>query len=136
VDQRDIDRLQAHLKRTFGNPHIQVLAKPRAKDSAEVTARGTALGTIVQDEDDDGSFILETTLQAKGAALDPTTIGALAAQLKGLFGNSQIEVKGRRQKDSAEVEVNGEHIAVLYLDEDEEGAFIFEMPILPEDLEG
>jgi len=32
VDQRDIDRVQAHLKRTFGNPHIAVKARPKQKD--------------------------------------------------------------------------------------------------------
>jgi len=28
MDQRDIDRIQAHLKRTFGNPHIALKARP------------------------------------------------------------------------------------------------------------
>ena len=36
MDQNDIDRVQAHLKRTFGNPHIAVKARPKQKDSAEV----------------------------------------------------------------------------------------------------
>jgi hypothetical protein len=137
VDQRDIDRVQAHLKRTFGNPHIQVQARPRAKDTADVTARGASLGTLIQDEDEDGSFILEMTIQmdgASGAGLDAKTIDALATHLRAAFGAPRIEVKGRRQKDSAEVEVNGEHIAVVYQDEDEDGAFMFEMPILAEDL--
>jgi hypothetical protein len=73
VDQNDIDKIQAHLKRTFGNPHISVKARPKQKDSAEV------------------------------------------------------ELKG--------VELKGEFIAVIYEDEDEDGSFLFEMAILPEDLE-
>ena len=39
MDQKDIDRVQAHLKRTFGNPHIAVKARPKQKDSAEVELR-------------------------------------------------------------------------------------------------
>ncbi|HEY1752105.1 MAG TPA: DUF3126 family protein [Caulobacteraceae bacterium] len=53
-----------------------------------------------------------------------------------LFGNPQIKVIARpRQKDSAEVELNGEFIAVVYEDDDEDG-FLFEMAILGEDLAG
>ncbi len=139
MDQKDIDRIQAHLKRTFGNPHIQVVARPRAKDTADVTSKGASLGTVIQDEDDDGSFILEMTIEfgpGGGAGLDQKTIDGLSAHLKTTFGSPRIELKARRQRDSAEVEVNGEHIAVIYQDEDEAGAFMFEMPILPEDLEG
>ncbi len=55
--------------------------------------------------------------------------------MKRTFGNPHIQVKARpKQKDSAEVEMKGEFIGVVY--EDEDGSFIFEMAILPEDLEG
>ena len=40
-----------------------------------------------------------------------------------------------KQKDSAEVEVAGEFIGVVFQDEDEDGSFMFEMAILGEDLE-
>ena len=32
MDQSDIDKIQAHLKRTFGNPHIAVKARPKQKE--------------------------------------------------------------------------------------------------------
>jgi len=62
VDQRDIDRIQAHLKRTFGNPHIQLRPRPKQKDSAEVELKGEFIGVVYQDEDEDGSFMFEMAI--------------------------------------------------------------------------
>jgi hypothetical protein len=62
VDQRDIDRVQAHLKRTFGNPHIAVKPRERQKDSAEVELKGEFIGVIYEDEDEDGSFLFEMAI--------------------------------------------------------------------------
>ena len=53
MDQRDIDRVQAHLKRTFGNPHIALKARERQKDSAEVELKGEFIGVVYEDEDED-----------------------------------------------------------------------------------
>ncbi|MDE2355135.1 MAG: DUF3126 family protein [Alphaproteobacteria bacterium] len=65
MDQRDIDRIQAHLKRTFGNPHIAVIARPKHKDSAEVEVRGEFIGVIYEDEDEAGSFMFEMAILAE-----------------------------------------------------------------------
>jgi hypothetical protein len=65
VDQNDIERVQAHLKRTFGNPHIAVKARPKQKDSAEVEMKGEFIGVIYQDEDEDGSFMFEMAILAE-----------------------------------------------------------------------
>jgi hypothetical protein len=62
LNQNDIDRIQAHLKRTFGNPHIQVRARDRQKDSAEVEVKGEFIGVVYQDEDEDGSFLFEMAI--------------------------------------------------------------------------
>lgn len=62
MDQKDIDRIQAHLKRTFGNPHIQLHARPKQKDSAEVELKGEFIGVVYQDEDEDGSFMFEMAI--------------------------------------------------------------------------
>lgn len=50
------------------------------------------------------------------------------------FGTKGLEVKARKQKDSSEVYIGEEFIGVVYVDEDEEGSYIFEMAILKEDL--
>ncbi len=66
MDQKDIDRVQAHLKRTFGNPHIAVKARPKQKDSAEVEVKGEFIGVIYEDEDEAGSFMFEMAILAGG----------------------------------------------------------------------
>ena len=65
MDQKDIDRVQAHLKRTFGNPHIAVIARPTQKDSAEVEMKGEFIGVIYEDEDEAGSFMFEMAILAE-----------------------------------------------------------------------
>ena len=41
MDAATIAKLEGHLKRTFGNPHIVLKARPKQKDSAEVEVKGT-----------------------------------------------------------------------------------------------
>jgi hypothetical protein len=65
VDKKDIERIQAHLKRTFGNPHIQLRARDRQKDSAEVELKGEFIGVVYEDEDEDGSFLFEMAILAE-----------------------------------------------------------------------
>ncbi len=65
MDDNDIKKLEAHLKRTFGNPHVAVKARPKQKDSAEVEMKGEFIGVVYQDEDDDGSFMFEMAILAE-----------------------------------------------------------------------
>jgi uncharacterized protein YcgL (UPF0745 family) len=62
VDKKDMDRVQAHLKRTFGNPHIALKPRERQKDSAEVELKGEFIGVVYEDEDEDGSFMFEMAI--------------------------------------------------------------------------
>ena len=134
MDQKDLGRVQAHLKRTFGNPHFQI--GPQVTDVAEVQLKGKAVGFLTADEDEDGSYQFEARVEVDGASLAPSGIGRIESHLQTLFGSPHLKVIARpRQKDSAEVELAGEFIAVVYADEDEEGSFLFEMAILAEDLE-
>ena len=134
MDHKDLSRIQAHLKRTFGNPHFQIGAK--ITDVAQVELKGKVVGFLTPDEDEDGSYQFEARLEVPGAGLDQAGVGKLQTHLQQLFGSPNIKVITRpRQKDSAEVELNGEFIAVLYEDDDEDGYYLFEMAILPEDLE-
>ena len=49
-----MQRITAHMKRTFGNPHIALKARPKQKDSCEVELAGEFIGVIYEDEDEDG----------------------------------------------------------------------------------
>ena len=62
MDATAIAKIEKHLKRTFGNPHIQVKPRPKQKDSAEVEVAGEFIGVVFQDEDEDGSFMFEMAI--------------------------------------------------------------------------
>lgn len=60
-----MQRVTAHLKRTFGNPHFVLKARPKQKDSCEVELDGEFIGVIYEDEDEDGSFLFEMAILAE-----------------------------------------------------------------------
>jgi len=63
-----------------------------------------------------------------------TDIKRVETHLKRTFNHGGIQVKSRKQADSAEVYVDDEFIGVVFEDEDGDGSFMFEMAILAEDL--
>lgn len=48
----EIRKLDAYFKRVFQNPQLQVKARPRKDDSAEVYVGDEFLGIVFKDEDD------------------------------------------------------------------------------------
>ena len=62
MDDKDMKRIEAHLKRTFANPKLVLKARPKQKDSAEVYVGEEFLGVVYQDEDEDGSFMFEMAI--------------------------------------------------------------------------
>ena len=72
VDVQEVRKLDAYLKRLFGNPKIRVVPRPKKDDSAEVYIGEEFIGVLfVDDEDEDRSFqfqmaILEDDLVEQG----------------------------------------------------------------------
>ncbi len=68
MDVKEVRKLDAYLKRLFGNPKIRVVPRPKKDDSAEVYIGEEFIGVMfVDDEDDDRSYqfqmaILDTDL--------------------------------------------------------------------------
>ena len=56
MNERDIQRIEAHLRRTFANPAITLKPRPKQKDSAEVYIGDEYVANVYDDEDEDGSF--------------------------------------------------------------------------------
>ena len=57
LDVQEVRKLDAYLKRVFGNPKIRVVPRPKKDDSAEVYIGEEFIGVLfVDDEDDDRSF--------------------------------------------------------------------------------
>lgn len=69
MDVKEVRKLDAYLKRVFGNPKIRVVPRPKKDDSAEVYIGEEFIGVLfVDDEDDERSYnfqmaILETDLE-------------------------------------------------------------------------
>ena len=51
MDVQEIRKLDAYLKRLFGNPRIRVV--PKKSDSADVFVGEEAIGSLVLDEDEE-----------------------------------------------------------------------------------
>jgi hypothetical protein len=52
LNPEEIRKLDAFFKRTFQNPKMEVKARPRKEDSAEVYVGDEFLGLVFKDEDD------------------------------------------------------------------------------------
>ena len=57
MDKETLSRLQAYMRKLFGNPAIKVVARPKKTDSAEVFIGDEFIGIVfLDDEDDDKSY--------------------------------------------------------------------------------
>jgi hypothetical protein len=69
VDVQEVRKLDAYLKKLFGNARIRVVPRPKKEDSAEVYVGEEFIGVLfVDDEDDERSYnfqmaILSTDLE-------------------------------------------------------------------------
>ena len=136
MDVVEVKKLDAYLRKLFGNPHIRVV--PKKGDTAEVFIGEDDLGELtMDDEDGDRSYNFRMVIQVSS---DPSfqPVPALNAYLRGKFDNENIRVVMRPKKtDSVEAYIGDEFLGVLFL-ENERGrrSYIFELPILDVDLDG
>jgi hypothetical protein len=137
LDVQEVKKLDAYLKRLFGNPRIRVV--PKQNDSADVFVGEERIGALVLDEDEDDderSYNFEMKITIGDATTTAPDIKQLDAYLKRKFDNERIRVVPRsKKKDSAEVYVGQEYIGVLFFDEKDARSTFFELPILALDLD-
>jgi hypothetical protein len=135
VDVQEISKLDAYLKRLFGDPRLRVVPRPKT-DAAEVYLAEEFLGVLtVDDEDEERSYNLrmEVPVGMPGEGQDAKK---LDVYLKRRFNNERIRVVARpRKTDSVEAYVGEEFIGVLFKDDAGGKSYIFEVPILGMDLE-
>lgn len=62
MNDKDIKRVETHLKRSFANTQISVRPRPKQKDSAEVYIGEEFVGVVFEDEDEAGSFMFEMAI--------------------------------------------------------------------------
>jgi hypothetical protein len=137
VDVQEVRKLDAYLKRLFGNARIRVV--PKKANSADVFVGEEHIGALVLDEDDDDderSYNFEMKITLGDASTTAPDIKKLDAYLKRKFDNDRVRVVARLKKtDSAEVYVGEEYIGVLFFDEKDARSSFFELPILALDLD-
>lgn len=134
MDVQEVRKLDAYLKKLFGNANVRVV--PKTYDTANIFVGEDEVGELnLDDEDGDRSFNFRMVIQVSS---DPTMqpIPTLTNYLKRKFENDKIRVVTRPKKtDSLEAYIGEEFLGVLFL-ETEKGrkSYIFEIPILDIDL--
>ena len=134
MDVHEVRKLDAYLKKLFGNARLRVV--PKKDDTADVFAGEERIGGLtVDDEDEERSYNFEIKITL-GEPASVKNLKTLEAYLRRKVDNERLRVVARpRKTDSAEVYVGDEYIGVLFFDEKETRSCYFEMAILGLDLE-
>ena len=135
MDVHEVRKLDAYLKKLFGNAKIRVV--PKTYDTAEVFVGDDDAGELnLDDEDGDKSYNFRMVIQVgQDPSMQP--VPTLTNYLKSKFANDKIRVVTRPKKmDSLEAYIDEEFLGVLFV-ENEKGrrSYIFELPILDVDLD-
>lgn len=136
MDVQEVRKLDAYLKKLFGNARIRVVPQANKNKSAEVYIGEEKLGDLnLDDEDEDLSYNFRMEIDL-GAVSEADQIKRLDAYLKRKFDNEAIRVVPRAKKrDSLEAYLGDEFIGVLFVDDEKRRrSYILEMPILDMDL--
>lgn len=129
MDKSELHKLQAFLRRTFGNQAIRVTPGARDSDSADVAIGERKIANItVDDEDGDRSFSLEMKIPVERPVIEP--------YVRKLFENDKLKVVGRLKKtDSVELNSGSDFIGVVSADDPKGRSFTLQMAILDFDLD-
>jgi hypothetical protein len=65
MEDRTLRKIEGHLRGTFANARINVVPRPRQKDSAEVYVGEEFIGVVFEDEDGDGSYVFNMSILAE-----------------------------------------------------------------------
>jgi hypothetical protein len=137
VDVQEIRKLDAYLKKLFGNARIRMVPVPGQDDAAEVFVGEEKLGDLnVDDEDEDRSYNFRMEINL-GEVSDIDQLKVLNTYMKRKFDNENIRVVPRpKKRDSLEIYLGEEFIGVLFVDDEKarRRSYILEMPILDMDL--
>jgi hypothetical protein len=131
--KQDIPRLEAYLRKVFGVRALTVKAAD-AKDTAEVAVGPRRLGTIIADhEDGETTYHFQWSIKESPQPFSPQELVRVQTFLREVLGTKNLSVRARgRLKDSAEVFVGDESMAIISADRD---SYQFQMAILDIDLE-
>lgn len=134
MDVLEVKRLDAYLKKLFGNTNIRVV--PKKGDAAEIFIGEDSIGALMlDDEDGDRSYNFRMVIQTSN---DPSIqpVPMLNAYLRAKFDNDNIRVVTRPSKtDSLDLFIGEEFLGVLFVENEKGGrSYIFVLAILDVDL--
>jgi len=129
VDKNEIHKLQAFLRRTFGNEDLRVAVNPRDVEKADLHFGERKIALIgVDDEDGDRSFTLEMKI--------PVGRAVLQEYLQKLFDNPKLKINNRVKKnDSVELTSGDDFIGIISADDAHGSSYTLQMAILDFDLD-
>jgi len=130
VHKSEIAKLQAFLRRSFGNDGIRVALDPKSPETAaNVTLGERKIATItLDDEDGDRSFAFGMKI--------PVGRETLQEYLRKLFDNEKLKLVARGKKtDSVELNSGEDFLGVISADDPKGGSFTLQIAILDFDLE-
>ena len=129
MDKVELRKLQAFLRRSFGNDDIRVALDPKNSDAAAVELGQRKIASIsVDDEDGDRSFAFAMKI--------PVDRLILQDYLRRLFDYDDLKVVARMKKvDSVELTAGGEFLGIISADDPKGGSFTLQIAILDFDLE-
>lgn len=129
MEKSELRKLQAFLRRSFGNEDIRVALDPKNTENASVHLGERRIATIsVDDEDGDRSFAFEMKL--------PVGREVLQSYLRKLFENDRLTLAARgRKTDSVELNSDNEFLGVISADDAKLSSFTLQIAILDFDLE-
>jgi hypothetical protein len=129
VDKTELRKLQAFLRKSFGNDEIRVVPDSREAERADVRLGERKIANLsVDDEDGDRSFAFEMKI--------PVEREVLQDYLRRLFENEALKLVGRVKKtDSVELNVGSDFLGVISADDPKGRSFTLQIAILDFDLE-
>jgi hypothetical protein len=124
MDKSEIQKLQAHLRRSFGAPTLKVTPSSKSSEAADVQFGERRIGSIVvDDEDGDRSFSFEMKI--------PVERHVLQDYLRRLFENDQLTIASRLKKtDSVELNHGPDFLGVISADDPKGKTYTLQMAIL------
>jgi hypothetical protein len=129
VDKTELRKLQAFLRRSFGNDGLRVTPNQKNPDDADVHLGERKIASlIVDDEDGDRSFAFELKV--------PVERHVLQEYLRMLFENDKLKIVPRAKKtDSVELNNGDDFLGIISADDAKLKSWTLQMAILDFDLE-
>jgi hypothetical protein len=130
VHKAEIAKLQAFLRRSFGNDGLRVTPDQKDPENTAAVALGERrIATItVDDEDGDRSFAFEMKI--------PVGREVLQDYLRRLFENDKLKIVARgRKTDSVELNSGEDFLGVISADDPRGSSYTLQIAILDFDLE-